>query len=744
MVGGGCWLRIFQINDVYELENFPHFYTLVHEYDEDGDNEHEGRNDEYELPTARQQQQSKKKKRKPDKTLVVLSGDFLAPSLLSSLDKGAAMIDIMNKCGMTHVCFGNHECDVPLEALKKRIASSEFLWLNSNMQELNPVLSNLGSPVNEGSVDDDTTASSSPQQRRIETPDHDIIHVTNAQTNQTVRVGLLGLLTNEDGLYRPNSFGNATIEDIVPTTKRLLQTYSAKADFWIPLTHQSMNDDREFAKHFGCTFPLIIGGHDHTIFDEQIVGDDGSAPPSRVIKTGMDAKHTGIIDFVWGDAQDRKSSSMQPSITVDLVPTKSYPPNPEIQKCVDGHLQIISELERAKLFPILNWANHPISTSPNEESAPVVFSTRNNRLKPSIGTTVLTSMIRMGMQATVGLMNAGSIRGNATYDASAFFTWSNLKSEIPFPTNMVCVHLPGNVIEDTIKYSRQPSRQNPPIPSGGYIHTCNNIFYDDQSQCIESIDGHPLHPTQLYLTALPLQCLNGIDNLEPLLEWVENTASSSDLTIIHHPESSSVIPAKLVLVEFLSAILWLQLLGDDGSFHDLDTNGDGVLSRDEIRQSVSKLYNDPGVADLIVDNVMSIADIHGTGKVSPMDMIIVHLVATDLLSPHGHYHTTRKGSTDDDLCDKDGDDHCALKETIQKTAAKVMGKDEEDEAVATMVDRILQEHYLLHHDGDGNSKINEIENADPTTPSKELEGGGRIERRIKKTLGKLRRRSLLV
>ena len=73
------WLRIIQINDVYELDNFPHFKTLVNEH-VDG----------------------------PDKTLIVLSGDFLSPSLLSSLDKGRGMVDTMMACGVTHVCFGNH------------------------------------------------------------------------------------------------------------------------------------------------------------------------------------------------------------------------------------------------------------------------------------------------------------------------------------------------------------------------------------------------------------------------------------------------------------------------------------------------------------------------------------------------------------------------------------------------------------------------------------------------------------
>jgi 2',3'-cyclic-nucleotide 2'-phosphodiesterase (5'-nucleotidase family) len=39
-------------------------------------------------------------------TAVVLAGDFLAPSLLSSLDSGRGMVDVMNDVGIEFVCFG--------------------------------------------------------------------------------------------------------------------------------------------------------------------------------------------------------------------------------------------------------------------------------------------------------------------------------------------------------------------------------------------------------------------------------------------------------------------------------------------------------------------------------------------------------------------------------------------------------------------------------------------------------------
>ena len=99
-------LRIFQVNDVYELDLFPNLKTLIDS-----------------------------NKGEADHVLVVMAGDFLGPSLLSSLDKGRGMVDIMMMCGFTHVSIGNHETDIPTDAIIERVLQSNFVWLNTNMSK---------------------------------------------------------------------------------------------------------------------------------------------------------------------------------------------------------------------------------------------------------------------------------------------------------------------------------------------------------------------------------------------------------------------------------------------------------------------------------------------------------------------------------------------------------------------------------------------------------------------------------
>ena len=80
-------LRIVQITDVYTLKNFPHLKTLLDEKRAEID-------------------------KLGGKTISMLTGDFLAPYLLSSFDKGQGMVNILNKTPIEYVIWGNHEHDL--------------------------------------------------------------------------------------------------------------------------------------------------------------------------------------------------------------------------------------------------------------------------------------------------------------------------------------------------------------------------------------------------------------------------------------------------------------------------------------------------------------------------------------------------------------------------------------------------------------------------------------------------------
>lgn len=78
-------LIVLQITDVYTLENLASFKTLIEET----------------------------KANNPDATVVsMLTGDFLSPYLLSSVDRGAGMMHALGRMGLDYLTWGNHEADM--------------------------------------------------------------------------------------------------------------------------------------------------------------------------------------------------------------------------------------------------------------------------------------------------------------------------------------------------------------------------------------------------------------------------------------------------------------------------------------------------------------------------------------------------------------------------------------------------------------------------------------------------------
>lgn len=625
------WLRVIQINDVYDLDHFPRLKTLV----------------DKKLHELRWGQQGPCP---PDhrEAIVVCSGDFLSPSILSSLDHGASMVDTLNAVGLTHACFGNHEADVPDEALRQRIAKqSNFEWVNTNMRQLDEKLS-------------------------VDTPEYAVIDVggryrsgggsgseegeggRDSSYSRRKKVALLGLLTADPSLYRPGAFSGATIDPVVEATSALLGKLDSTVDLIVPLTHQGIQEDRDFCKRFEGKFPVVCGGHDHEVYDETVAGN-------RIIKTGMDAVNAAVIDIQWQGDVEKESIT----VNVEMLPTSEFDPDPDLSLRVKGHQKVLVELERARLFCIQDWMD-------DYDKDNDVFSTFNNRLGPSTGTTAIATMLRMGMRAQCCIVNAGCIRANKVYEDETYFTWSDLKAEVPYSTGMTACYIPGKILEATIAHSRQGTRRDPPEALGGYLHCCSNIKFKDATDRIELIRGEKFDPKRLYLTALPTLLLGGLDNLIPLLEWVQTQGGTLN------GDEESAIPAKMVLVEVFAALLWLQL----GSFDEIDTDKDGILKRDEVKERVLAVYGHDAVANLVVDSIFSVADINNDGTITPLDMMIVQFCATDIV---------------DHICTED-----ELK-AMKDVAAKVLGMDPTHDDVKRMVEQIrdamdLADDGLIHRD----------------------------------------------
>ena len=65
--------------------------------------------------------------------LTTVNGDFLSPSIMSALLKGAQMVALFNTLGVDAVVFGNHEFDFGPEVTQQRMTEARFIWLGTNV-----------------------------------------------------------------------------------------------------------------------------------------------------------------------------------------------------------------------------------------------------------------------------------------------------------------------------------------------------------------------------------------------------------------------------------------------------------------------------------------------------------------------------------------------------------------------------------------------------------------------------------
>ena len=419
-------LRIVNVTDVYMLDNFPSLKTLIKE---------------------------KKTQNINGPTISILTGDFLAPYLLSSMDFGKGMVNTMNATPIDYVIFGNHEHDLPHRHVVERVKDYTGTWINTNMQSHEAM----------------------PHQ-----VDKAVVSCKSADGTHTRKVGLISMLTDQPGLYRPNAFGGATIDDPWVTAK----AYNKKlveedqVDIVVPLCHLYEPQDEKTCRDFD-EYPIIISGHDHHTVDRMVSG-------SRLVKAGSDGHKAAIIDITWNSPD----ATEKPIIDVSLVTVKDWKANEGLQSDVEKALSVLDNLRHTQLVAI-----------------PEKFRPLNSvgvRGAITSGGLFICSQYRDAFNADLStqacdlvLMPGGNIRGGRLYEAGDHFSLESLKSEIHPKMDMSVLQIPGNVICESVRDSH--TRGHHPY----FMHYDDGVTVDPETHLVTHIQGEPLDPKRIYNVGYP-------------------------------------------------------------------------------------------------------------------------------------------------------------------------------------------------------------------------------------------------
>jgi 2',3'-cyclic-nucleotide 2'-phosphodiesterase (5'-nucleotidase family) len=328
-------------------------------------------------------------------TFFVHSGDTISPSLLSGIDHGAHIIDILNKMKVDVFTPGNHEFDFGPQVFRDRIAEAKFPVLTANIRDRN------------GNQPEHTF-------------DHQITEVSG------IRIGFYGLTTEDTPTV--SQPGDYTFANSLDTGKKEAAALrEAGADLVVAVVHTPLSVDMGLVREGAAD--LVLSGHDEHLL---------AFYNGKAVLTESESQ--GNFSVVTHVTIDKTEKDGQATVTwrpeFEIVDTANVEPDPEIAAVVKGYQD---KLDRELKVEI------GVTTTPLDSRRATVRG----------GEAAIGNLIADAMRATVGadvaITNGGGIRADRQYEAGTRLTRGDVFAELPFGNKLVKLEVTGADIEAAIE-----------------------------------------------------------------------------------------------------------------------------------------------------------------------------------------------------------------------------------------------------------------------------------------------------
>lgn len=387
-----------------------------------------------------------KAERAKGNTFFVHAGDTLSPSLLSSFDKGAHIVDLLNRLGVDVFTPGNHEFDFGPDNFRTRMAEARFDILSSNLFE---------------------KAGTRPANVK---PDK-IVDV------QGIKVGFFGLTTEETPIVStpgPDLQFRSSIDTARAKAKELRD---AGADLVVAVAHTPLAVDQIIARSAGVD--MIISGHDEHL----LVFYDGRTVATE---SGSQADFVVVTELTVTKAAGGRTVSFTPNFRI--VDTATVTPDPETAAAVKSYEDKLSR----ELDIVIGTTDTPL-----DSRRTVVRGS-----EAAIGNLVADAM-RAAVGADIAITNGGGIRAERQYEAGRSLTRRDIFSELPFGNGTVLLELTGAqvraALENGVSQVRELAGRFPQV-SGMAVEI--DLKQPPGSRVLSvSVGGQPLDPAKVYKVA---------------------------------------------------------------------------------------------------------------------------------------------------------------------------------------------------------------------------------------------------
>ena len=417
--------------------------TIVHFNDLDRMGERDGRGG-----VARLASVIESERQMGGQVIVTFGGDTISPSLLSGMDEGAHMIDLLNQIGVTAMAIGNHEFDFGPEIAEERIAEANFPMLGAN--HANPDGDMLDGAMESIMVD------AGPYQ-----------------------IGIFGLTTVSTAeKSSPGEYEFRPAVDVAAEQAEALR--AAGADIVIALAHTDMGEDQALRQQGAVD--LLLSGDDHT----QEVSYNGKM---LFAESGEQADWVTVIDLTMEEVVDGDDKEFVWSPEYRVIDTMNVEPHADIAAAVAGYEAMLSSELDVELGT----------------TATALDSRRETiRAKEAAIANLIADAVRDATGADIGMMNGGGIRANREYEPGTVLTRRDIQAELPFGNKTVVLEVTGQDIIDALENGFSQVENG----AGRFPHVSGiEVVYDFSqpagSRVVEVVrDGSALDPEATFSLAI--------------------------------------------------------------------------------------------------------------------------------------------------------------------------------------------------------------------------------------------------
>ncbi len=396
--------------------------------------------------------------------VVAHGGDTISPSLMSGLDQGAHMIDLLNLVKPDIFVPGNHEYDFGPAVFEKRMGEAKFPVLAANLAGPD------GKPL--------------PGIGDVVTREFD-----------GVKLAFIGL-TADDSPIR-SSPGNLSFADTVRAATRLTaKARKAGADMVVLVVHARRDEDRQLMTELGAD--VILSGDDHDL----LVAYDGRTAFVEAMQDGLYVAAVDL-DIAVKEASGKRKVSWHPDFR--LLDSKNFTPDAAVAARIGQY--------EAKLGAALDQPLAVTSTELDSRNAAVRGG------EAAIGD-LFADAVKAETGADFALLNGGGFRANHVYPAGATITRRDVMTELPFGNQTFVLAITGTDLNAALEQAfARADRLTGAFPQVSGLTIRADLSRPVGSRLVSvKVNGAALDPARTYRLATNDFLARGGDGLDRLAQ----------------------------------------------------------------------------------------------------------------------------------------------------------------------------------------------------------------------------------